>query len=311
MRNFLRLLTVSISILAMLGAFGCSDRSSDPVIPQNEDAEVLIAQAMQNSSDGRVALGVYHVTMNRVTESVELTPNRDSQVHCDISEFMQKYMQITWEMYLHDQALWVFNLEITNPTPLTGYDLRVVFIPNPYSGDYIGNADDYTHRWNCMSEEWVNGFKSYCKDDPDRAFLPGHSDTQQFWIYENTPPGQVLEFDLVVEVSYPDQCEEPYEISGQYTTSPITHYYPAIVFVNIYQHQGIPTRVTLDTTTITGYVTDMEHCGGPLWTCTVTNVMHLSSGTYRCKIMADSYYGSDQDYLDGQLYDFVDIVIDY
>lgn len=218
-------------------------------------------------------------------------------------------MHKTWEAYLPDEKLWIFNLELTNPTQLTAYDLRVVFIPNPYSGDYIANPDDFTHRWNSMCAEWVNGFKAYCQLEDKRAFLPGHSDTQQFWIYENTPFGQVLEFELVIEVSYPGNCDGPYEISGQYCATPVPYYGSGTVFVNVLNHQGGTEHVWIDTTPITGGLTQMEHCGGPLWVATVPNIKYPAWGTYSCKITADNYYGSEQYYLEEQLYDFVDIPV--
>ncbi len=309
MKSFERTLTTIIAIIAMLGAFGCANSADTPLAPEVE-GDILLTDTSYELPEGRALMGYYTVKYDILTHEIEVIDrSRELEARYNIMKFMAPNMDWVWECYIPEEKLWIFDLELTNPTQWTAYDVRVFVMPGIHTDDYIGNADDYSNHWQNLAPQWLNPFKAYGTYDSDRAFTPNMSDTQQFWYYMGEPEGQYLLFDLVVECSFPGNCDDPYEISGQYMSGPVTSWTPATIMVDVLVHGGDATYVWVDTTPITGDITYLDLAGGPTWYGSILNSEYAMPGTYRCKITADAYYGPVQEYVDDQLHDFIEITV--
>ena len=296
---------IIIALIGLLSAFGCTN-NTDPATPSSDSS--LSANTLTGDNPGRQIVGEYTLRLDTTTGRIDIVEKRTAQRRYNISNFIAPYTDTIWSCYIEEQKLWVFDLELTNPSKFTAYDVRAILEFNPYSGDYLTNPDDYTSWWNSFCEEYLNGFIAYAKTVENRAFAPKAVHTERFMVYENTPPGQVLQMDLIIDCSWPNNTTDPYEISGQYMSGKVG-VRSVTINVEVYTHYGDPMRVWVDAAHITGEPTMLEHMGGPFWSATITNSEHAPSGTYRCRITADNYYGPDQEYTGDQLCDFIDIEV--
>jgi len=306
MKGTPRTIIIIIALIGTLGAFGCTS-TPDPVAPSSDSATGNAAVTGETS--GRQAAGEYTLRLDTATGRIDIVENRTAQRRYNITDFIMPYADTIWSCWIDSQKLWVFDLQLINPTKFTAYDVRAILEFNPFSGDYLTNPDDYTGWWNTIDEEHLNGFRAYAKTVEDRAFLPNTIHTERFMVYENTPPGQIIEMDLIIDCSFPNNTTDPYEISGQHMTGKVGEHRPATIMVEVYDHYGDPSQVWVDAAHITGERTYLEHLGGPFWCATILNSESASGGTYRCRITADSSDGRERDYTGDQLCDFIDIEV--
>jgi hypothetical protein len=305
MKGTTRTIIIIIALIGLLGAFGCTN-NTDPSTPSSDSS--FNANAFTAENPGRQIVGEYTLRLDTTTGEIDIVEKRSAQRRYNISNFIGPYTDKVWSCYLDSQRLWIFDLQLTNPSKFTAYDVRAILEFNPYSGDYLTNPDDYTGWWNSVHEEYVNGFIAYAKNVDNRAFKPNAVHTEQFMVYENTPPGQILEMDLIIDCSWPHNTTDPYEISGQHISGKAGAR-PVTITVEVYDHYNGPVRVWVETGAITGGPTMLEHIGGPFWSATIRNTEYAPSGTYRCRITADSYYGPEQEYRGDQLCDYIDIEV--
>jgi len=297
-----------ISVVAMLGAFGCGSTTGDPVAPTDLSSgnEICAVPAGEN---GRVVMAAYHVEADLETGAVDALPIRDGQRHYNISKYIEPEVKFPWSSWVPSENLLIFDMELFNPSKFTAYDVRVIYIPNPWSGNYLISPDDYTNHWNCMSDQWINGFHTYADSIDRRAFKPGYRETQQFWIRAEYGVDRKIGFDLIVECSFPGNCTDPYEICNQTMSGGIFGSSPATLTVEVKCHQGGPAYVWVNTWPLADDDVLLTHLGGDFWGGVITNENSAPAGTYNFRITADTYYGPEQDYTTDQLHDFITVYV--
>jgi hypothetical protein len=137
--------------------------------------------------------------------------------------------------------------------------------------------------------------------------VSGATHTETFWVnlpvYET--PADPASFDIVVSCSYPGNCADPYEISGQKAYYTVDVPGGIVLETNVYDHSGGPNFVTVDTFQINGSYTLLNKLPGNKWQGVVYNTQNASPGWYLCRICADNYYGMMQDYFDEALFDYI------
>jgi hypothetical protein len=309
MKSLTKTVLLIVALLATMTNLACRTGGSTPAAPTPDPAdENPLLNSDISEEDGLIAAS-YHCTLDTETGTMEIGEPRNLQKAFNITNFMQPHSQTVWDGWIDGQNIWLFDFELTNPTQWTAYDVRVIMMFNMYVEDYLINPDGYTNHWNDISPDLVYPFIAYAKNDPDRAFGPNTTLVEQFQVQVITPPGGIIDFDLVVEVSFPGNCDDPYMIGGQQVSGPVGYFQPGTIMVEVYCHYGDPWYVWIETGEITGDRTYLEHLGGPFWTAVLNNTEGATPGTYRCKIIADAYYGPDQENYDCQLAEFIDIPV--
>jgi len=305
MKSLINSILTIIAIIFFAGSIGCGNSADSPLVPDETTPGV---QNAVPTDQGRYIVGVYNIVYDDATESYALVQKRNAERHYNITNFIAPHMAVSFWVDLPGTSF--VNVTMTNPSKFTAYDVRVILIPWPGGSYYLANADDYTSWFDTTGPGAVNGFIAYAKDVQKRAFYPGATHGEQFWIGTDGsfPPG-TPQYDLVVSVSWPGNCDDPYEISNQTISNPVTVSMPGLLTVDVFDHHYGPMRVMVDTWRITGGYTHLSNTTGVTWAGTILNTAGASPGTYRCRIIADNYYGSEQDYDGETLYDFIDIVV--
>ncbi len=101
------------------------------------------------------------------------------------------------------------DIQLHNPTWATGYDVRLIIFTDD-DGHILLNADNWTPLWDIPGGQIANPFKAYAKHEINRAF------TGLMWLQENFQircPNSNFDIQFAVDASYPENCEEPYEIT--------------------------------------------------------------------------------------------------
>ena len=298
MKQLILNLLLSVAIISMLGTIGCGGTGAGPTLPSGLDPVTANAAPETNGSG---ILGVYDVVFDSDTNVIEAFESRDVDQHYNITTFIRPSVVVSLVSYNPAIQQLIFNLQITNPSALTAYDVRGILIDSAGLGYMLQNYDDYTMLFTPTGLE--NPFIAYAKGVTGRAFGPGLTYIEQFQV--GIPAGIVppFNFTVIVECSYPGNCDDAYEISNQTVSNAISAVTSGIITVDVFDHQGDLNQVLVDTTPITGGITPLVPAGGTKWAGAVVNTMGVPTGLYRCRIIADSNNTTDD------LYDYVTITV--
>jgi len=281
----------------MLGAFGCSSSTSNPAAPDFTGDREL------SESETSMVWGVYDLYLNTETMTLEASELKGVETHYDITSFIAPSCVFNLISYNPLIQELIFDLQMTNPSALDVYDVRALMLELPGGGYSLNNADDYTFLFNLYSTTYPNPFKAYAKSVTDRKFAAGDTHTENFDI--ELPPGFIppLQIRLLVECSYPSNCEEPYIIENQSVSNSINSFTPALISLDTHDHQNNIGEVKVDTTPITGSTTALAEVSPDHWQANVINSTGAIAGIYKCLIISDSWSSAPN------LYDYVDIVV--
>jgi len=304
MKQITNNLIIIISLLLATASIACSDGQSNPAMPDENNVPGM--EQMADADGGSVThgvLGVYKVTFDPDTMTIEAVEDRQAATHYDITPYLGSVVSftlLTWDPVMHYLS---FEMHLTNPSTPDVFDLRAIFMSDPSSGYTLLNPDDYTRLFNPFGPDDVNPFRAYAKSDPSRNFNIMASHTETFEV--GTPATIVppMDWTLLVECSWPDNCEDAYEISNQSLSNPITSSIPGYITLDAYDHQDNIGQVYVDTTPITGGLTWLTNTGGTVWEGGLHNSAGAAPGIYRCMITVDSSSSPDN------LYDFIDIEV--
>jgi len=299
MKSPLYCLLIIIALVTLIGTLGCSENASSPTMPADPG---LSGSHGASGTDGHSLLGVYELTFDPETTSIELVQVRQADAHYDITAFMSHHVTFPYAHWDPATRILDFDMTMHNASVVDVFDVRVLFLSDPTSGFEFLNPDDYTRLFNPFGPDDVNPFRAYAKTTPDRIFAAGDSHTENFRI--QYPPTITMPANFLVECSWPSNCEDSYEISNQTLTNPVSTTTHGYINLDAYDHQDNIGGVYVDTTPITGGLTWLTNAGGSAWTGGLYNSAGAAPGIYRCRITVDSYSSP------WNLYDFVDIKVD-
>ncbi len=287
----------------MLISFGCGNSASNPATP-----DML---AMDDMTDGHSAadagntgvLAAYDVTFDPDTMTLEAAELRGADTWYDLTSFITPYTTFTLISFDPLAQKLIFDMTMTNPTALDVYDVRVLFLATSTSGYSLNNPDDYTERFNPFAPGTYNPFRAFAKLTTDRKFAGGSNHTEQFNVRTPTTVTLPFTFKLLVMASYPDNCQDPYEISNQAMSNPVSDVTSGVISLDTYDHQNNIGDVKVDTTPITGGWTTLTEVSTDHWTATILNTAGATPGKYNCLIMSDSWSCA------WNLYDYLEIEV--
>ncbi len=289
-----------ISLIVLFTAFGCGSPESNPAIPSIDNSEPITHGA--ELIEGSQVIAAFDLVIDPVTGTVDFVENRSADTHYNITVAVGPHSIFSITSWDPLTGLLIFDLSMKNPTVYDIYDLRALLLTPPGSGWEMLNLDDYTKLFNPYGPGVVNPFVAYGTSVPARTWGGGITLTEELR-FQAPVPGPFPPASLLIECSYPSNCEDPYEIRNQTVSNPINSSTPAVITVTSLDHQNNIVAVSVDTTPITGGMTSLSPAGLDNYTANVVNSMGAPVGIYKCLIISDSFATNDN------LYDFVDIEV--
>ena len=208
-------------LIALLLTIGCSGSGNyNPVQPY--DSELRIPEF----NEGHSSLGMYDIEIDSSSGKIYSTFNRTVSPHYNITSFIEDpACPDSWCLYLWlnnydpDESIYYLDLYIMNPTGVSPWDPRVIFLTSLFPDDFdIVNADSWTRLFDPDDEfpENVNPFIAMGKDEvAQRRLLPNpYWEMEELWVWINPDKEETSELKYILEVNWPNHCREPYEINN-------------------------------------------------------------------------------------------------
>jgi hypothetical protein len=182
----------------------------------------------------------------------------------------------------------VLEIELTleNPTNIQVYDVRLIY-ENTY-GKTVVNPDSYTNMFKPLI---IRPFTGFAKQNIDRAFPvgPGAIDTETLFLdFPSSAPANV---DYIIVASLPDQTGDPFEINTMVQDGELIPT-GGLSEISVYalDHQDDVTSVTVDTSALTGGITNLvpDSIIQYRWIAEITNSEGAPAGSYPCLVTAVS-----------------------
>jgi len=308
--QYFLLILLSVSIVL----YGCSN-GSDPIAPEPDGGSDGLAASLspELNDDGRSLLMAFEAVADFDKQEITLAPLRTSAIHFDIRPLLtnpwfcpsKNCLKIQFIEFDPQSGYFKIRATLVNPTTIVAHDVRGIVYDNAGNNHEILNPDDYTNLWAPVGYDSVYPFRSFAKNDPERAIhaLASHSEIYEFQ-FDPLPPK--WNFFYAIDCSWPSNCEEPYEISNQEQIGEMYSTHACSKFSLDVLHHGGPAHVSevvLDTTEMLGYETDMTYnLDEDNWEALILeDELNLSAGMYDVLITAYSPG------VDIQLYDYFEI----
>ncbi len=266
------------SFIALAMLFGCSN-SHSPVSTSTDFADNIPAAYTadyQSTINGesydfgnQTMIGAFQMIANHETSEIEVVPvnARTAMAHYNITSFLMEPtcpIEKCWyvNVLYHDPVEEIYEAEIAiyNPTPYTGYDVRVLFVElfdtdiDPENEELytdndivILNPDGWTKICDDEEEEpEMNPFILFNKEqvpsewipNPTRSFPPYSLDYEYVVLHYPSlaPAGPIY----VILASYPNQAEEAIQFLHVEQQPPMDPTLTGFSYVrcNIFDHQG-------------------------------------------------------------------------
>ncbi len=221
--------------------------------------------AQRAADDNRQILYTFSVEFNPSDSTAVIIPARYAAFHANVTQFLippncADCVAIIGSHYKPADEQWDLDVQLKNPTPITGYDVRglVYNLGSKYIIDSDGLMKSY------MSQDM--SFKSFAKGIPQRAFaeFAVHDET---YIFHFPSPSNWNSVDFIVDASWPGNAKEPFIENLSFPGSLESGVDEGTLNVLAYDHQGDPFTVEADFTPIGGTVVqlfdDGAHGDGP------------------------------------------------
>jgi len=234
-------------MLATLFLVSCSGGGGSAVAPDIGDPVNMAPDKSLSFQQGHNLAGYMTAHFDSISETIELRPHRTLEDHYNLSGLLYGDncpggSCIQWYVVGYDpiKSIYEIDMNLWNPSTLLAYDVRIVFVGLPYDeelevGWEVANADSYhtffddDPLWD-EDDQWLNPFIAFEKEDKEREFLPDpdgdgpdtYNDTETLELYmppEGEPTGDIV---FLLDVSWPDHCKEPYEISHMRQTEDLS-----------------------------------------------------------------------------------------
>lgn len=260
-------------VIFFLMIAGCSGGSNVPLTPQSNTMPEQIANAL-NSELMVLDSGI----MNLDTGTVEANEHSLS-AYFDFTNHINCNFSFTVDFV--NPNMYKVTLRINNTSSYTVYDVCIVF--ENLFGKTVKNPDSYMN----IFEPWdVDPFIAFCKESANRQFPPG-IETEELLITYTGESNQVNYF-IIADVTGNTGGAlslTDWDVSGQLTPEGGN----ATIQVTALDHQEDVTSVQMDTTALTGGITDFAVTPDPLvWSAEITNSELAPQGVYIIPVMAVS-----------------------
>jgi hypothetical protein len=276
----------------LVGLAGCSN-STDPIQPADAPAQLNTLEV--TDSGNHFLWGYYNLDFNLENLTARAVPGRVSMTHFNITSLVQPPACndcLVLEILDHNPQSCYIELKVTlkNNTTVKGYDVRGIVLPK-VNGIQLLDAESYTPLWSTGAFSSLNPFRTFAHSVPSRIFYPQYWD---FRIYEISygVQGNLGKIGYAIDVSYPGNCEEPYEILVPQEPAKFIENYPTVVTVQILDWQedvewAIIYPYPLAMSDYSDYM-QMTEGAENYWSASFTNSNDVSPGYYYLWVQAKS-----------------------
>ena len=267
----------TILMLVMGVAIGCSSRGTNPISAPGDLSELGLVQTDNNDTNNRIFYGAWIAMFDLMNNSVSITPDRELAMHFNITSMIP-----TPSIHIngYNPATHILDVDVTisNPYPVTGYDVRLIIFTDNIGHELL-NADDWTSLYDIGGGLPINPFMAYAIEDPNRKFsgMSNHTENLQILL-----PGGNPNVRFAVDASYPGNCEEPYAM-GQFYQDTLGSNVgdSADAAITVADWQNNTNSVNLYCPSVCGAgLVSFAYVSGDEWNGTIMNNMGASPGTY-------------------------------
>jgi outer membrane protein assembly factor BamB len=293
---------VAVLIIFLTINLGCAG-GSNPSIPAP-----LQEPSIQHSTSSATIWGVWGMEFDEEEVAVRAVPVHAADYHVDVTHFITPpecadCLELTVLEYSTQDGVFDIEASITNPTALSGFDVRAI-LRWETGHIWLDNPDDYTTLFDDGGTKTLNPFIAWAKDADEREFLPSATHTREI-DFRFSQTGHFGEVTFVVEASYPGHCTEPYEISDQSVSGMLIGTAPVTVECTVSDWQDDVTGVTLFPEPLADDPIAMSSIGDNRWSGVLSNVYEVDEGVYYLVIRADSPGGSQTQ----SIYDYLEVSV--
>jgi len=307
---------ILVAVVSLLVTVSCSGGSS-PVQPgtNGDDHSIVTTPPPELMGDERSLLMAYDVEVDFTTLEVSMTPLRTSAAHFDIRPILsnpwfcptKNCVKIQFLEFNTDTGYFTLRATLVNPSTIVGHDVRGIVYDNETTNHEILNPDDYTRLWAPDGYDGVYPFRAFAKSNPERA-IHALASFSEIYEFQFDPLPAKWKFPYAIDCSWPSNCEEPYEISGQTQVGAFYSNHACVKLSCKVAHHAGPAHisaVTLDTTELLGEEIEMEYnLDEDSWEVVLMDEdIDLEPGNYDVRITAKSPG------IQIELYDFFDIEV--
>ncbi|HEX9744012.1 MAG TPA: carboxypeptidase-like regulatory domain-containing protein [bacterium] len=320
-----KILPVFLLLTLLIIVVSCSGSGGDPTSPGFSNGNFLTTEkndrnAMNPSDWGsHQTFGIYTWVIDQEAQTIEVIDNRSLAAHLNVRPILESSFWCPAKNCIKlqfididpDNFIYTVKATLVNPTAFVGYDIRgIVFYDE--KAHRLLNPDAYTKLYAPMDN--INPFRAYAKTVENRQFSAYASYSEIFEMY--IPPDPKKWFiNYALDASWPMNCEEPYDLDNWGFDGSIYQDDPDLegidqgegtIFVEAYDWQKNVSEVSIDTTPITGDITQLEfNISTARWEASITNGMDAEQGEYEFLIAAFS-----EDDPDLGLYNYMTIKVD-
>lgn len=261
----------------------CSSGGHNPVITPGDGIGNTPFE-IDESESNRTLLGMYTVEFDVDTMVATVHPNRTLNTHYNITAFIP--IDIHLVSFYPSSNICVVHVTITNPYLMDGYDLRAIIYTDDY-GTELTNPDNWTNMWDIPDGWAINPFKAYTQYEPNRIFASQAEHLERLRIRIDPEHAYV---NFAIDVSYPDNCNEPYLIdSFGHTRLVETQGANALAQVEVYDWQDDVGSVALYCPAITNEtITHFSKFDTNIWRGEIYNNTGAPPGEYTGVVYATS-----------------------
>ncbi len=305
-----------LATVFLVAIVGCSGGGNPiaPVVDDNNPQEyrspLLDSNITEADCAGHDVMLYCTFVLNLEDMTVDVVENHSAMGHYNVKQMLNDpfvcpnlnciVVQLTG--FDPVEKIYTVDVILRNPTFVLGYDVRGIMFLNPSKDTALLNPDNYIQLFDPL--EQINPFKAFAKSAPDRQFPPASVYDEIYQVYIPPPP-PLFNINYAVDVSWPGNCKEPYEIididyNGNLTPSGGS----GTISCRVNDHQDDVESVQVDLHGLTGGIEDMIYDPvEELWSLTFSNEMMQPIGDYTALIAAKS-----EDY-NVKLYDYVDFAV--
>ncbi len=276
-------------LLGFFLMFGCTGSGSDlPVSPDPVPASPEFPVA-QNDTRSILAAGKINFDFDNLT--AEFLPSRTLEDHYNVTPLLNPpkcsdCVDIDILQVDPVQKFVKVEITLTNPTALTGYDIRGIAMTNEPDVRLL-NADAYTKLWDDGGPVKANPFIAFWTNESDRRFDPDGSVVREY-DFSYVQISGLLDATLVVDASWPGHATQAYDITNQQVSGTLTTdpYSSVTVTCNVLDWQDDIASVHLIPASLGHpWVIGMDAVGSA-YTADLTNGYSAPPGRYRVWIKA-------------------------
>jgi hypothetical protein len=289
-------IVITLGILVGCGSTGDPVQVSQTGGGRNAPAFTASAPFTGEQSSGNHSLwGYYHLSFDLEKMTAEAVPDRDAGNHINITNFVQSQNCVgclAIDIEEHNPVTRTLRIKVTlsNTTNWTGYDIKGILLPE-VDGVRLRNADGFTGLWNSGAFVTRNPYRAFAQGVAQRAFPPDYYDYRTYQI-SYFQPEALKEIGYAIDVSFPGNCLEPYQIDVPLDPPEFIEHNMTSVVVHVRDWQDNVESVYIYPfpLTMSGYwdSLEMSNTSGDVWSVMFANTNQAHPASYYLWVQAIS-----------------------